>query len=467
MSAPPLADALVLFGITGDLAFKKLLPALAKLEARGTLNNMPVIGVARSPWNRGRLLEHLSASLDAAKARNPRVLARIAERLDYVQGDYADPATFDRLCQSLGKAQHPVFYLAIPPDAYEGVLGALAGIACAREGRFILEKPFGRDLASARELNGFLRRYFDDAAIFRIDHYLGKEPVQNLLYFRFANAFLEPIWNRHYIASVEINMAEDFGVEGRGAFYEQVGAMRDVVQNHLFQVLALLAMEPPIAPDSESVRDEKVKLLRSMRPLDADAIVRGQYRGYRSERGVAPDSQVETFVAMRVHVDSWRWSGVPFLVRAGKALPVTATEVRVTLRQPPKQLFREPEASEVPNYFRFGLGPGQVRIDLGARVKAHGSEMRGDHVDLQFCSTRDDEMSAYERLLSDAIKGDPALFARQDAVEAAWRVLDPVLGNVTPIHTYEPRSWGPAEAQRIARDLGGWHAPAAPRTNQK
>jgi len=463
MSTPPLADALVLFGITGDLASKKLLPALAKLVARGELN-VPVIGVARSPWSRASLLQHVGASLEAAGVRDHQVLAELAERMRYVQGDYADPCTFDRLCQALGEARHPLFYLAIPPDAYERVMAGLAAIACAAQGRFILEKPFGRDLASARALNGFLSRYFDAAAVLRIDHYLGKEPVQNLLYFRFANAFMEPIWNRHYIAAVEINMAEDFGVEGRGGFYDQVGAMRDVVQNHLFEVLALLAMEPPIAPDSESVRDEKVKLLRSVRPLGADAIVRGQYRGYRSERGVASDSEVETFVAMRLDIDSWRWSGVPFLLRAGKRLPLTTTEVRVTLRHPPKRLFHRTDGIPSDNYFRFGLGPGQVRIDLGARVKAHGPSMRGDDVHLQFCRNRDDEMSAYERLLGDAMKGDPTLFARQDAVEAAWRILDPVLGTATAIHMYEPGSWGPEEAERIAADAGGWHAPASAET---
>jgi glucose-6-phosphate 1-dehydrogenase len=466
MSTPPTSDALVLFGITGDLAFKKLIPALAKLVARGALD-LPVIGVARSPWSREQLLQHVAASLEAAGARDEEVLARLAKRLDYVHGDYADPATFDRLCQALGAARHPLFYLAIPPDAFEQVMAGLAAIECAAQGRFILEKPFGRDLASAQALNGFVRRYFAEAAIFRIDHYLGKEPVQNLLYFRFANAFMEPIWNRHYVAAVEINMAEDFGVEGRGGFYEQVGAMRDVVQNHLFQVLALLAMEPPIAPDSEAVRDEKVKLLRSIRPLEPRCVVRGQYEGYRSEAGVALDSAVETFAAMRLDIDSWRWTGVPFLLRAGKNLALTATEVRVTLRQPPKQLFHHTDATPRSNYFRFGLGPGQVRIDLGARVKAHGASMRGDDVDLQFCSNRGDEMSAYERLLGDAMRGDATLFARQDAVEAAWRILDPALGTASPIHPYAAGSWGPAEADRIARDAGGWHAPAAPRPAQK
>ncbi|RPI41655.1 MAG: glucose-6-phosphate dehydrogenase [Betaproteobacteria bacterium] len=456
------SDALVVFGITGDLAHKKLIPALGSLAARGSLK-VPVIGVARSEWSRERLLEHVASSLSASGQPNAAAYAQLSERLVYVRGDYGDASTFERLCQALGEARHPLFYLAIPPSAFEAVMAGLAGIACACDGRFILEKPFGRDLASARALNGFVRRHFDESAVFRIDHYLGKEPVQNLLYFRFANAFMEPIWNRHYIAAVEINMAQSFGVEGRGGFYEQVGALRDVVQNHMFQVLALLAMEPPIAPDSESIRDENTKLLRSVRPIESNALVRGQYRGYRSERGVAPDSRVETFVAMRLAIDSWRWSGVPFLLRAGKHLPVTATEVRVSLRRPPKQLFRDTGAAAADNYFRFGLGPGQVRIDLGARVKAHGEAMRGDEVALQFCSNRDDEMSAHERLLGDAMKGDPTLFARQDTVEAAWRIVQPALEADTAVHPYEPGSWGPAEAQRIAIHAGGWHDPAGSR----
>ena len=455
---PERSDALVLFGITGDLAYKKLLPALARLKARGELE-MPVLGVARSPWSAERFKQHVVSSLEDAGEGDQALRERLAGHIDFVRGDYGDRNTFERLCIALEESSRPLFYLAIPPDAFEDVMAGLASIPCAAKGRFILEKPFGRDLASAQALNRFLHQHFDERVIFRIDHFLGKEPVQNLVYFRFANAFLEPIWNRHYVASVEINMAEDFGIDGRGAFYEEVGALRDVVQNHLLQVLALLAMEPPIAPDSESVRDEKVKLLRSVRPLASADLVRGQFAGYRAERGVASDSNVETFAALRLNIDSWRWAGVPFLIRTGKRLPVTATEVRVTLRHPPKQLFDTTNGAASDNYFRFGLGPGLVHIELGARVKVHGAVMNGEDVDLQFCSRRNDAMNAYERLLGDAMKGDATLFARQDGIEAAWRIVEPVLRAEAAPELYAPGSWGPPGAERIAAPFGGWHAP--------
>jgi len=452
------SDALVIFGITGDLAYKKLMPALAGLAARGRLD-MPLVGVARSPWDRERLCEQLRSSLQAAGVYDDKLFASLAERLAYVCGEYDDASTYERLCTALDGARHPLFYLAIPPTSFEHVVEGLASIPCAAHGRLVLEKPFGRDLDSARALNALLHRRFDESAAFRIDHYLGKEPVQNLLYFRFANAFMEPIWNREYVESVQIDMAETIGIEGRGGFYEQAGALRDVVQNHLFEVLALLAMEPPLDTGAEAIRDEKAKVMRAIRPLTPDVLVRGQYRGYRAERGVAPDSAVETYAALRLAIDSWRWSGVPFLVRVGKRLALTTTEVRVTLRTPPKHLFADFEPVAKPNFFRFGLGPGQVRIDLGARIKAHGSALRGEDVDLDFCSKRDDPMSAYERLLGDAMKGDQTLFARQDSVEAAWRILEPVLGRAMPLHEYKQGGWGPAESTALAADVGGWHTP--------
>ena len=450
------SDAFVFFGATGDLAYKQIFPALQTMARHGLLD-MPVIGVAGRAWTTDQLRARARQSLQEHGGVDPEAFAKLSARLQYLSGDYGKEDTYERLRQALDGAARPLHYLAIPPSEFETVARGLAKSGCAKDARVIVEKPFGRDLASARELNRTLQQFFPESAIFRIDHYLGKEPVQNLQYFRFANSFLDPIWNRNYVQRVQITMGESFGVEGRGRFYEEVGAIRDVVQNHMLQVLVQLLMDAPSGTDPESVRDEKVRVFRAIRPLTPEDVVRGQYRGYRQEGGVASDSQVETFAVVRLHIDTWRWSGVPFFIRAGKRLPLTATEVLVELTRPPLPVFDEIKAGQS-NYIRFRLSPN-VFISLGARTKVPGESMIGRKVELIACQHAAEEISPYERLLRDALRGDPSLFARQDSVEAAWRVVDPILGDATPLYEYEPNTWGPTQADRIIGGDGGWHNP--------
>ncbi len=453
------ADALVIFGVTGDLAHKMIFPALYAMAKSGILK-VPVIGVASSKWSLAQLRKHAKDSIKhAGRIDDKGALDHLLSLLGYVDGDYNDPATFTALKQALGRAKRPAHYLAIPPSLFATVIKSLGAAGLADQARVIVEKPFGRDLASARALNKIALSVFAEDSIFRIDHYLGKEAIMNILYFRFANSFLEPIWNRNCVASVQITLAEDFGVKGRGAFYESAGCLRDVIQNHLFQIVALLAMEPPAYQGYGAVHAEKAKVFQAMRPLQPDDVVRGQYAGYRKEAGVAKDSNVETFCALRLFVDSWRWEGVSWYLRSGKCLANTAAEVLVELKPPPQRLFDDSAPVDGrANYLRFRLSPNTA-VALAARVKRAGKEFVGDQRELYLLDEQSGIESPYERLLSDAIAGNGALFTREDAVEAAWVVVDPVLGSSGPVHPYKRGSWGPKQADALIAPDGKWHNP--------